>query len=272
DEGVPVSHVALIDPAKVPEIVDRVGGVSLVNRVPFAVQDSAGNTVDFPTGELHLGGRKAALYVQAATTQEPLEAASSALLAALVHALLQPTGFDQLQSVGGAFADATSTDLGPSDVLGLVDLRLRGGDVVQCRLPRGQELTAWKPAVDAVMGNSDTIAPPCHRRPLESTGAAPPVAVVRVVQHYGWQLFLGGAVALGALAALVAILLATLWPGRRKPAPTREEWTPLGPQNGEVVWSGRGNQTGPPVVDLSRRPDEAAPAAEGERETPQRKA
>ena len=271
-DGVPVSHVALIDPAKVPEIVDRVGGVSLVNRVPFAVKDTSGHTVDFPAGVLHLGSRKAALYVQAATTQEPLESASSSLLSALVHALLQPTGFDQLQSVGGAFADATSTDLKPSDVLGLVDLRLRGGDVVQCRLPRRQELNAWRPAVDAILGSSATGGP-CHRRPLESSGAAPPVAIVRVVQHYGWQLFMGGAIALGALAALVAFLLASMWPGRRKPARTREEWAPLGPQHGDVVWSGRGDQAGaPPVVDLTRHPDEADPATDPEHTAPQREA
>src|SRR5262249_4663930 len=96
-EHIPISHIALIDPEKVPEIVERVGGVDLVNRIPFAVKDSNGRTVDFPTGVLHLDSARAALYVQAATTQEPLEAASSALLSALVHALLQPTGFDQLQ-------------------------------------------------------------------------------------------------------------------------------------------------------------------------------
>jgi hypothetical protein len=260
-DGVPVSHVALIDPDKVPEIVDRVGGVALVNRIPFAVQDVNGRTVDFPAGVLHLGSARAALYVQAATTQEPLEAASSALLSSLVHALLQPTGFDQLQSVGGAFADATSTDLGPSDVLGLVDLRLRGGSVVQCRLPRQQQLTAWRPALDAAIGDSSDISKPCHRRPLESSGGAPPVAVVRVVQHYGWQLFMGGAVALGALAALIAVLLAARWPGRRRPAPHRESWAPLGSSNGDVVWSG---QAGPPVVDLTREPASDGPAAGGD--------
>jgi hypothetical protein len=91
-DGVPVSHVALIDPGKVPEIVDRVGGVALVNRIPFAVQDSNGHTVNFPTGVLHLGPRKAALYVQAATTQEPLESASSALLSGWFMRCSSPPG------------------------------------------------------------------------------------------------------------------------------------------------------------------------------------
>jgi hypothetical protein len=248
-EHVPVSHVAIIDPAKVADIVARVGGVSLVNHTPFAVQDTNGHTVDFPRGVLHLGPRKAALYVQAATTEEPLEANSSSLLSALVHALLQPTGFDQLQSVSGAFAHATSTDLRPSDVLGLVDLRLRGGTVVQCRLPRRQELSAWRPAVDAVLGDSTVIQRPCHQRPLTSSGAAPPVAVVRVVQHYGWHLFMAGAIALGALAALVAVLLAARWPGRTRRGPRESAWAPLTPPSGDVVWSGQG---APPVVDLTR--------------------
>jgi len=266
-DGVPVSHVALIDPGKVASIVGRVGGVALVNRIPFTVQDSNGRTVDFPAGVLHLGPRKAALYIQAATTQEPLEAASSALLSSLVHALLQPTGFDQLQSVGGAFADATSTDLGPSDVLGLVDLRLRGGSVVQCRLPRQQQLTAWRPALAAVLGTSGTISKPCHQRRLQSAGGAPPVAVVRVVQHYGWQLFMGGAIALGALSALIAVLLAARWPGRGTKAPERETWTPAGPPSGDVVWSG---QSGPPVVDLTREPDPESAAVNGEAIAPDR--
>jgi hypothetical protein len=263
-DGIPVSHVALIDPEKVPEIVDRVGGVTLVNRTPFAVQDTNGRTVNFPAGPLRLGSRNAALYVQAATTQEPLETASSTLLAALVHALLQPTGFDQLQSIGGAFADATSTDLGPSDVLGLVDLRLRGGSAVQCRLPRGQQLTAWRALVAAALGESSTVPLPCHRRPLQPSGAAPPVAVVRVVQHYGWHLFMGGAIALCALAALIAGLLAALWPGRRNRPRPREDWTPRRPQHGDVVWSGRGEGAGPPVVDLTRQRDPEAPAVHGE--------
>lgn len=267
-EHIPISHIALIDPGKVPGIVDRVGGVAVVNRIPFAVQDSNGNTVDFPAGVIHLGSRKAALYVQAATTQESLEAASSALLSALVHALLQPTGFDQLQSIGGAFADATSTDLRPSDVLGLVDLRLRGGSVVQCRLPRRQEITAWQSAVDAALGDSSAITPPCHRRPLRSSGPAPPVAVVRVVQHYGWHLFMAAAIALGALAALIAVLLAARWPGRRRRTQRQTAWTPLGPPSGDVVWSGRGDRQGMPVVDLTRDPEPDSTAVRTEEAGP----
>jgi hypothetical protein len=124
--------------------------------------------------------------------------------------------------------------------------------VVQCRIPRRQQLTAWGSALDDAFGDSATISRPCHRRPLESSGSAPPVAVVRVVQHYGWQLFMGGAIALGAIAALIAVLLAARWPGRRKPATPRETWAPASPGNGDVVWSGR---AGPPVVDLTREPD-----------------
>ncbi len=257
-EHIPVSHIALIDPGKVPEIVDRVGGVALVNHVAFAVQDSNGQTSHFPEGVIHLDGRKAALYLKAVTTRESLEAGSAALLSAVVHALLQPTGFDQLQSIGAVFAHAASTDLRPSDVLGLVDLRLRGGSVVRCRLPRAQQISAWGSAVDATLGVSTAIPAQCHRKILQSSGVAPPIAVVKIVQHYGWRLFMVGAIAFGALSALLAGLLAARWPGRRRRTERRTAWTPATPQSSDVVWSGRGDHAGRPVVDLTRKPESVA--------------
>ncbi|HEY0388206.1 MAG TPA: LCP family protein [Gaiellales bacterium] len=258
-ERIPVTHVALIDPDRVPSLVDEVGGVDVVNRIPFAVQDSDGHTVDFPSGVIHMDGRKAGLYVQAATTQEPLESASSALLSALVHELLQPTGFDQVQSVGSAFAGAASTDLKPADVLGLVDLRLRGGSAVQCRLPRKTELASATAAIDAALGTSTRIVRPCHRRPLDSTGPTPPVAVVRVVQHYGWRLFIGSAAALGMLATLVAVLLAARWPRAR--SPRQSAWPPLAPpasDSADIVWSGG------PLRGEAEAPEAGAPEPEAE--------
>jgi hypothetical protein len=255
---IPISHVALIDPDKVPEIVDRVGGVALVNRVAFTVQDSNGQTFHFPAGVVHLDGRAAALYLKAVTTRESLEAGSAALLSAVVHALLQPTGFDQLQSIGAVFAHAASTDLRPSDVLGLVDLRLRGGSVVRCRLPRAQPISAWGSAIDATLGVSTAIPAQCHRKILQSSGVTPPIAVVKIVQHYGWRLFMAAAIAFGALAALMAGLLAARWPGRRRRTKRRVARTPVTPQSGDVVWSGRGDHAGRPVVDLTRKPESVA--------------
>ena len=260
-EHIPISHVALIDPGKVPEIVDRVGGVALVNHVPFAVQDNSnGQTFHFPAGVIHLDGPRAALYLRAVTTRDSLEAGSAALLSAVVHALLQPTGFGQLQSIGTVFAHAASTDLRPSDVLGLVDLRLRGGSVVRCRLPHGQQIGAWASAVDATLGNSTAIPAQCHRKTLQSSGAAPPVAVVKIVQHYGWRLFMGAAIACAALSALIAGLLAARWPGRRRRRKRRTARTtrPATPQSGDVVWSGRSGHAGPPIVDLTRKPESVA--------------
>jgi hypothetical protein len=269
-ERIPVTHVALIDPDRVPALVDELGGVDVVNRIPFDVQDSNGATVRFPSGVIPMDGRKAGLYVEAATTQEPLEIASSALLSALVHELLQPTGFDQVQSVGSAFAGAASTDLTPADVLGLVDLRLRGGSAVQCRLPRKTELASSTAAVDAALGTSTRISPPCHRRPLDSTGPTPPVAVVRVVQHYGWRLFIASAAALGVLAALVAVLLAARWPRAR--SPRQSAWPPLAPPAGDsadIVWSGGPLRAEPQAE--APQPEAPAPAAKApEQPEPQR--
>lgn len=257
-QHIPVSHIALIDPGKVPEIVDRVGGVALVNHVPFTVQESNGQTFQFPAGVIHLDGPKAALYLKAVTTRESLEAGSAALLSAVVHALLQPTGFDQLQSIGTVFAHAASTDLRPADVLGLVDLRLRGGSVVRCRLPRAQQISAWGSIIDATLGNSTAIPAQCHRKTLQSSGAAPPVVVVKLVQHYGWHLFMGAAIACGALSALIAGLLAARWPRSRRRTKRRTARTPATPQSGDVVWSGRGGHARPPIIDLTRKPESVA--------------
>ena len=200
------------------------------------------------------------MFAHVVTTREPLETASSSLLAGVVHRLVAPTSVQRLRELGGELANAVSTDLGDDDVLGLVELRLRGGTALECLAPRrspadsGITLTMLERARGA---STATAGARCHVRPVPAATVAPPLAVIRLAQRYGWRGFAAGAAATLALAVATVLLLAWRWPRARRPASI---WPPLpGPDSGDVVWSGRPQSQQPPA------PDQPAPAPEPER-------
>ncbi len=211
--GIPVTHVALIDAKSIGPLVEAVGGITVVNRAAFTTTSADGLPVHFAQGTLRLDGPRSAAYVHAATTRESLDPAENAALVGIVHAVLAPSGVSQLAATGKALARATATDLTTADVLGLVDMRIRGGDLVQCRLTGPGNLAdpRLQSVVDQALGRVATTGPACQARTLPAATVVPPVLLVKAAQHYGWQLFVGIAVVLSAIAIVLAAILRAHW-------------------------------------------------------------
>ena len=89
-----------------------------------------------------------------------------------------------------------------SDVLGLVEMRLRGGELLQCRALRREALTGAvnEQAIQRFLGVRGATGGRCTARRVSPTTGAPPTVIVNAVRHYGWKLFAALAVVLGALA------------------------------------------------------------------------
>jgi hypothetical protein len=218
-QGIPVNHVALINPDRIGQLVDGIGGITVQNRIAFTTHDSTGATISFPRGPVNMNGATASLYVSAATTRNALEDSSSSVLSAIVQRLLEPAGVDRLQSIGGVLAKTVSTDLSDADVLGFVDLRLRGGVALQCQLPKQTTLATLRSrsAVEQFLGKASTFTTPCGAHNVKATSITPPVTIVKIVQHYGWHLFALASAVLAALAVAAASFLVMRWPRARAP-------------------------------------------------------
>lgn len=211
-EGIIVDHVALIDPARVAPLVDGLGGISVDNKTTFVALTTGGRELRFDTGKLNLDGDRAKAYVEAATTREQLEAASVAVLAGIVHKVLAPAGFQRMQTMGAVLADSAATDLTDADVVGLVELRLRGGAALQCQVPRNTPIAEQQATVDQFLGKAANPGSQCRVHHVDGVQLAPPVAVVRVVQHYGWHLFVAASLLLLLLATIATVVLVMRWP------------------------------------------------------------
>ena len=252
--GVRVAHVALIDPTAVGPLVGKLGGVNVTNPTPFTATAN-GRSYTFGHGRLHLDDARAAAFAHVATSQEPLELASVSLLGGVVHRLLQPTSVERMRAIGSSLAGAASTDLSDADMLGLVELRLRGGTALQCLVPRRSSLTA-PPAVDvlarAAGDRPATAGGGCRMRSIPSAAVTPPLVVVRLAQRYGWSGFAAGSGAALLLAVACAGLLWWRWPRQRRQVSI---WPPLQvPADGaDVVWSQQ-----PPAAADSPAPTPAA--------------
>jgi hypothetical protein len=206
-EGITVDHVALIDPARVASLVDGLGGITIDNKATFVALTPDGSELRFDRGKLNLDGDRAKAYVEAATTREQLETASVAVLTGIVQKVLAPAGFQRMQTMGGVLAGSASTDLTDADVVGLVELRLRGGAALQCHVPRHTTLTEHRATVDQFLGKAANPGAPCRVHHVDGAQLAPPVAVVRVVQHYGWRLFVASALLMMLLAMIATVVL-----------------------------------------------------------------
>ncbi len=211
-EGITIDHVALIDPARVAPLVDGLGGITVDNKTTFVALTAGGRELRFNRGKLNLDGDRAKAYVSAATTREQLERASEAVLAGIVHKVLAPAGFQRMQTMGAVLADSAATDLTDADVVGLVELRLQGGAALQCQVPRRTPIAEHPATLDQFLGNAANPGSPCKVHHVDGAELAPPVAVVRVVQHYGWHLFVAAALLLLLLATVAAVMLVLRWP------------------------------------------------------------
>jgi hypothetical protein len=229
-----VTHVALIQPQKIAPLVNALGGVTVNNPFDFTVRTKLGASVHFPRGNDRLDGQRAELYVAAATTNENLEAASEALLAGVVRGMVSDVPVGRIRSIADAMAGSVSTDLSQADVLGLVEMRLRGGELLQCRAFRRAALTEAgnEQAIQRFLGVPGATGGRCTARRVNATTGAPPTVIVNAVRHYGWKLFAALAVMLAALALTAGGVLASHWPrpARRPQAspPPPLTWPPSG--------------------------------------------
>ena len=225
-EGIRVDHVALIDPARVGPLVDGLGGITVENKATFVALTPDGRELRFGRGKLNLDGNRAQAYVDAATTREQLEIASDAVLAGIVHKVLAPAGFERMQTMGGVLADSASTDLTAADVVGLVELRQRGGAALRCQVPRHTQISEQRATVNRFLGKPANPSALCRARHVDAAALVPPVTVVRVVQHYGWHLFVAAALLLMVLATISIVVLVVRWP-RVDRTPPRGALPPL---------------------------------------------
>jgi anionic cell wall polymer biosynthesis LytR-Cps2A-Psr (LCP) family protein len=211
-ERIPVDHVALIDPARVGPLVDGLGGITVDNKTTFVALTPDGRQLRFHPGKLGLDGNRAKAYIEAATTREQLEKASEAVLAGIVHKVLAPAGFQRMQTIGNVLAHSAATDLTDEDVVGLAELRLRGGATLQCQVPRHTRIADERATLDQFLGKATNPGAPCGVHHVDSARLAPPLTVVRLVQHYGWHLFAAAALLLMLLATIATVALVVRWP------------------------------------------------------------
>jgi hypothetical protein len=143
-----------------------------------------------------------------------------------VQKVLAPAGFQRMQTMGGALADSSATDLTAADVVGLVELRQRGGAALRCQVPRTTPIGEQRATVDQFLGKAATLGAPCRVHHFDGESLAPPVSVVGVVQHYGWHLFVAAALLLMVLATISIVVLVVRWP-RVDRTPSRGALPPL---------------------------------------------
>jgi polyisoprenyl-teichoic acid--peptidoglycan teichoic acid transferase len=130
--GRPVDHVLVIDLDRMRELIDLVGGVTLVNpRDAIAKPPYQGR---FPKGRLRLDGEAAMAYASSTTGGFSTAADNQERLArALVHAVVTPSHVTELPRIARELAQATTTDMTPMELASLGYLHGRAKNSVECR-------------------------------------------------------------------------------------------------------------------------------------------
>jgi len=210
--GITVRHVAIIDLTNVGALVDGIGGIHGDNPAAFDGTLAGGRTWFFAKGPLQLDGAHAVAYLRRGVLRgNALGQAGVIVLKGIVHRVLEPSSVGSLQTTGTALASSTATDLTDADVIGLIYLRLEGGTGMECGFPPRQELTSSSgtATVQAFLGRnaSQTSAAGCTARPIGSKVFLPPKDVVKLVQRFGWGVFLAAAGLMLALMLAVGSVL-----------------------------------------------------------------
>ena len=237
--AVRVDHVALIDRSDVGSLVSGLGGITITNPDVVRETQPDGQVTTVGRGRISLDGPGAVAYLAGAGTGEPLENASMAVLGGIFKELLRPNSVGTLDAAGSALASSASTDLTDADVLGLAYLRVNGGTALQCHLERKVDLTTTHAtSVLAQFLGSKQPGPGCVPKPFAGRTFAPPKALVRVLQSFGWRAFAFGS----GLALLLMLLIgaALMMAGRapRRTAPARLPMIPhpSASPSPDVVW------------------------------------
>lgn len=128
--GIPINHVIVIKFNGLAKMVDALGGVSVNN--PTAVKDcyyEAGQTVNFPQGNINLNGERALQFARVRKCDDDMHRAmrQQALVAGLKNRVLAPTALLQAPWRGAQVVRSLQTDIGTVDLmkLGWLQARLR---------------------------------------------------------------------------------------------------------------------------------------------------
>jgi LCP family protein required for cell wall assembly len=136
-----VNHVVLVDFAGFRDLIDQLGGITIVNPSKItSSQNFDGNSWQFGKGPIHLDGRRALAYARIRHTTNAADSDISRterqqrVLQALMHEIVKPSSLFHLPSIGKAVAKPLATDLSANELLGMGWIKFRSGRTLQCHL------------------------------------------------------------------------------------------------------------------------------------------
>jgi LCP family protein required for cell wall assembly len=151
--GQPVNHVAIVDFASFPQVVDSLGGVTIgVEADPVEpLQCPFGSRAEcerwdgwrFAAGSQEMNGRRALVYSRIRQNElDPSEsdlsraARQQQVIQAIADEVVSPLGFLRFPFVGADLVTPLATDLTTGELLGLGWLKFRAADdaTLRCRL------------------------------------------------------------------------------------------------------------------------------------------
>ena len=161
--GLAVDHVLLLDPGRLNQLVDALGGVSLFNPADFAGSDANGRPARFAVGEITLSGQAAGIYSSPdAGAPDAAELRQTTLLAAIGMSLLQPVAPLMERRVGSALRQYVATDLSAVAFATAVQARADTSRLVNCSDISGGAVASAATAALASSGPD----PACRRASL----------------------------------------------------------------------------------------------------------
>ncbi len=155
-----VNHVVLVDFKGFRELIDSLGGVTVVNPYPvISSQKFDGFLWHFKKGTIHLDGRHALAYARIRHTTNPRdsditrEQRQQRVMQALAHQLAQPSNIFNLPSIGRAIARPLATDLNATDMLALAWVKFRAGRTLECHLGGTPQVIGGQDVLSSVPQN-----------------------------------------------------------------------------------------------------------------------
>jgi LCP family protein required for cell wall assembly len=155
-----VNHVVLVDFAGFRDLIDQLGGITIVNPSKItSSQNFDGNSWQFGKGPIHLDGRRALAYARIRHTTNAADSDISRterqqrVLQALMHEIVKPSSLFHLPSIGKAVAKPLATDLSANDLLQLGWRQMRADRTIHCRL--GGTITSVGGASELIGGDEN---------------------------------------------------------------------------------------------------------------------
>jgi LCP family protein required for cell wall assembly len=139
--GLGINHMVLIDFRGFRDLIDSLGGVTIVN--PYKVVSSQpfdGLIWHFAKGTIHLDGRHALAYARIRHTTNPADSditrteRQQRVLQALMRKLVTPSSIFHLPTIGREIAKPLATDLSAQEILGMGWVKFRASRTLQCHL------------------------------------------------------------------------------------------------------------------------------------------